>query len=478
MKALLIGIDGGDKRILDFFDKPYYRELKQRTHSRAAEEDLVGRGWAKIMTGLGQEATGAFYMAPKLDGTCQFSPGFRMKDCIEVHGIKPIWDLMGRRGCKVGIMNVPTTTPVFKVNGFLIGSAGAGLYEIEGIPASIIPGLKQNGYVMDIRLKPSGIRRLEDLFDRLKAMESIRAKTFVQLCKEQGTEFGFVVDRGTTVIQYLAMGEIEQLMAEKRGDRRAWRVSERLRDLLHDYYSQLDNNIRFVVEALMPEHLIITADHGHAPYTHRGNMDAFLRRHGWLTKGSVPVRALRKARARGAHYLPDGTLKDALSWLFKEPESWFVRDKTKAFGTYHCSGVYINDSRRFGGPVPEGQEMRALVREICGTFNASSEAGLYGMQARPYRERHMSARFADQLPDIIIEHPDSIFFDGRTTQLIRPNPNYGPLPPLEDVDEDMFTGQKGRHPVLLMDFGTQALVRQDDPRDLTIVYHLIDRIFR
>jgi hypothetical protein len=161
-----------------------------------------------------------------------------------------------------------------------------------------------------------------------------------------------------------------------------------------------------------------------------------------------------------------------------EAECGFVREKTKAFGYYDCSGVYINDMRRFGGPVQEGRAARMLVDEICATFNASRDANVYGMRARPHRQHHLGARFSDSLPDIVIEKPDSIFFDSRSNQLVRPNPNYGPLPRLRKVNEDTFSGQKGRHPILLMDFKTQALLREDDPHDLTLVYHLVDRMFR
>ncbi len=480
MKTLIIGIDGGDERILDFFNQPYYAELKSRFHSHRLQEDLFSRGWAEIMTGLVGWDTRAFYMSPKLDGTTNLSVSFNMSEAQNNSKVKTIWNLLGEKGYKVGIMNVPTTTPAPQVNGFLIGSAGGGLDKVEGIPdalvypSSLIPELEKNDYIVDTRLHSSGITGIEDLFDRVNTMERRRTETFVKLCREQNTDFGFVVNTGIRTIQYLAMSEIEKLMASENMNK-----ERQIEYLLQDLYAKLDQNIQLLIDKLQPEHVIITADHGQAPYKYRGNINVFLEHHGWFIKPSASTSLLVRMKRQIKKFLPKNTqsaLTKKMPSAIRTRSFRFDTKKTRAFGHYYIPGIYINDAVRFGGPVRE-EELPSIVDAICDTFNRSAEAVEYGMSAHPYRAKHQDAPFADYLPDIIIEKPDTIFFDSKGDKLILPNPNYGPIPDLCNVNEDMFTGIKGRHPILLMDPKTHALLRDEDPSDLTVVYRLIDRIF-
>ena len=52
MELLIIGIDGGDERIIRGMDMPFLQSLIEKSHSRKLTEDIYSRGWAEIMTGL------------------------------------------------------------------------------------------------------------------------------------------------------------------------------------------------------------------------------------------------------------------------------------------------------------------------------------------------------------------------------------------------------------------------------------------
>ena len=83
---------------------------------------------------------------------------------------------------------------------------------------------------------------------------------------------------------------------------------------------------------------------------------------------------------------------------------------------------------------------------------------------------------ADHLPDIILDKPDEFHCVGHG-DFIRPNPNYGPIPELSEVKEDMFTGQKGRNPLFVCNQSLAKLVETEDKMDLTLVYKLSKRVF-
>jgi predicted AlkP superfamily phosphohydrolase/phosphomutase len=448
----------------------------------------LSRGWAEILTGKVGWDTRAYYMSPCLDGSHRFSESFHLSDLLSNPDVNLLWKTVGDRGYKVGIMNAPTTTPAAKLNGFLIGSAGGGLGEVKGYPnelfypKSILDTLKNNEYIVDTRLLISGIKDIKTLFNRVNEMEARRTNTFIELCKQQGTDFGFIVNTGIRTIQYLAMSEIESLIDASENNNKLSDHLLTFNNLLEDLYRKLDHNIEQLIHELKPDHIIITADHGQSPFKYKANINVFLEQHGWLKKQSNPSANITSSIQKYAKkYLSRRFIKSLQRIAPKEistrPPS-FNQEISKAFGHYYISGIYINDTRRFNGPIKEGHELDTLVYQICDTFNNTSEADTFSMKAVPFRSKHCDTNFSDYLPDILIEKPDSIFFSGDGNKLIYPNPSYGPIPDdLKIVGSDMYSGIKGRHPILLMDNKTSALLRDDDPTNLTVVYKLIDRIF-
>jgi predicted AlkP superfamily phosphohydrolase/phosphomutase len=377
-------------------------------------------------------------------------------------------------------MNVPTTTPARSVEGFIIGSAGGGLTEVNeysgnlAYPAEVIPILEKHNYIVDTRFRVSGIRDLHELFDKVIKMERIRADTFVELCQQQTVDLGFLVNTGIRTIQYLAMSEIEPLLNGDNPDPESEKLITKL-------YKEMDKIIESIITRLEPEHVIITADHGQAPMKYRANANRFLERHGWfIRKKAASTSMMGWVHKSVRKVMPKKlltSLRKNLPAQVTAPPTPFDRDKTIAFGQYYVSGIYINDSDRFGGPV-EQDEVARYTDQIMQAFNDSPEATTYNMRAEKYRSLYSNEPYSAQLPDLIIHKPDPIFFDGRGEEFVEDNPVYAPLP--EDLDEvfsDMFTGTKGSHPIMYMDTSTAALLNEEDPIDLTVTYKLVDRLF-
>jgi hypothetical protein len=161
------------------------------------------------------------------------------------------------------------------------------------------------------------------------------------------------------------------------------------------------------------------------------------------------------------------------SWerLF-DPIVW---KRTKAFGHRYIPGIYLNDERFCGSAFTE-QERNDLVRSICSDFGNTQEAAEHGMSARPYRSEHPDARFNNLLPDVWVDKPDEVFFEG-VGSFISPNMQYGPVYDLKAVDRDMYTGQKGRHALCFVDGKTLSYLEDSDPKDLRVVYRLVERSF-
>jgi len=148
--------------------------------------------------------------------------------------------------------------------------------------------------------------------------------------------------------------------------------------------------------------------------------------------------------------------------------------QTRAFGVRYVPGIYINDQERFGGPVKTHPERNLIVEEIIQAFNKDDNVKKHGLSAREYRALYKAATYEALLPDIWIDHPDTVFFE-QHGPFIQPNVDYGPIKGLEDVERDMLTGIKGRYPLLCVSSDLANLASDDDARDLTLAYKLIIR---
>ena len=59
MKYFLIGIDGAQEELFSRFNLPFIKENLSKGLSINLEEDLIGRGWSEICTGVHASASGA-----------------------------------------------------------------------------------------------------------------------------------------------------------------------------------------------------------------------------------------------------------------------------------------------------------------------------------------------------------------------------------------------------------------------------------
>mgnify|MGYP001960876493 CR=1 FL=1 len=488
MKMLIYGIDGGDLEIMKTFDMPFVHQFLKENENVDLTVDLYNRGWVEILTGKEGKDTRGFYMSPVLDGSHRCATKFSMKELENDPDIVPLWQLAEQKGVKYCIMNVPTTTPVPQTkNGIVVGSAGGGLNKVDGIPEILVSDektreyLESKNYIVDIRIPNEDIDETEELFRQLKIMEDIRTDCFVEICKEERVEFGFLANRGTTIAEYLARSEIESYAALKEmdefmpnGGEKSW-----VHEHLEEHFSALDNNIRKLYEELKPEHFIITADHNMVPNKYKANLSPFLLKNGWLVYKSSSsllssVKRFVKKFFKGESI---GKVTSKLAPTVRESLKPYDWKKSVAFGHTFVSGIFINDYERFGGPVRSDKEIKRIVDDICTRFNESVEARELGLAAVCYRAKYHGAKFEKYLPDIVINGAEGIFFDERATKIITRNVNYGAVPKdLKLVTHAAYTGDKGVNPVCIVNRELLDRVIPEDYKNLTLVYRLVERV--
>lgn len=479
LKLLVIGIDGADARVIDGMPMPFLQNLLASGKNYDARVDLWSRGWAEIFTGKHGRDTGAFYHRPTCAGKYEFTESFNLNCLAGNEAVRPIWDELSDKGFRVGVMNIPTTLPAPEVNGFFVSGVGGGsdksgensIPPEACYPTSVKKTLEENGYILDIRRAKSGITDLPAFFQKIKDMEKKRTESFIHLAEAHQIDFGFVGYVGLSRVCYLLMADILELISNTE------RETTEAGRLIQDFFSYQDELLKELVRELSPEGILLVSDHGMAPYTHNVNLNAFLVERGWQKRNESMNGWIREAGKAMKKCLPV-RFRRKLGKKIPAVRQFvggqnYIPDQTTAIATRYISGIYLND-RRFGGPpVTDG-----ITDEIVKSFNEYEAAKRHGMTAVSYASKYKGCHSECFLPDIWIEHPDSIFFTD-AGPFVAPNPQYKPFDTFAYVVSDMNSGIKGTRPIFCLagDAPDEELETSGNG-DLTQAYELIRKYMR
>jgi len=477
MKLLVIGVDGGDKKIINAMAMPYLQEALRQGINLELEEDLWSRGWAEILNGRHGRDTGGFYYKPALDGSHDMSAHFGTEN-HEVDGLEPLWRKLASAGYKVAFMNVPTTMPAPKVDGFFVSGAGGGFNPKDGLPNvacypdETLKFLRELAYPWQIRFMSSGIKDIDKFMNAAEMTVDKRTNAFLEFCKKYNPDFAFLVHTENTPIQNLAMVEIEEMIKNHGVPKNSFQKR------IGKFCTNLDTSIRGVVDKIRPEYVMIVSDHGASPRLTSVNMNRFLQDIDLQTKKRASVRTVRSLAKQLAYLLPK-RLRRILTRSAHEVAKELNRpnidwSKTVAFGARYVPGVYVNDRSRFGGPVSGDDEIARLSQEVIDAFNKTEVALKYDLHARRYRSQYPTCGHNALLPDVWVDSPDSVFFEG-DGPFAQPNSDYHTIESLNDVTRALFTGIKGRKPLACVDKGLKNCIDPSDPPDLTQIYRIIER---
>ena len=343
---------------------------------------------------------------------------------------------------------------------------------MDGIPTEMCDSeitrkaLESNSYEVEIRFITSGIKDPEIFFNALNNMMEKRVNAFIDLCKSQKTQFGFLALRASANLQYVVMREIQAYMD-------GTLKNEYWKSLLENHYKLLDRLVEKIFTTLEPSEFIITSDHGQVPLKNHINFNVLLKDLGYLKYSKSFKYELKYLLKSIRNYFGNLILKKNYSPP-SSPSIDFTR--TRVFGFWYSNGLYINDYDRFKGPVKsEGYE--ELVNEVCDTINSYPECVLNNIKATPLRASQRDAKFQENIPDIWIDAPDTFFFRNVGKEFIQKNKWYKPMKKrdLKTAPTSMFTGIKGKKPLCLISPGLEQFVTVEDALDLSVVYNITKR---
>ena len=482
MKMLVIGMDGGHIEAFQRGWTPFIASLIERSDVADIHEDLIGRGWSKIVTGEDATITGATYDRPDLDGTHGWSLNFKLNDIPGIGTkIKPIWQKLNERGHKVGIMHVPTSFPAPKVNGFFISGGGGGKAVIQDptpelcYPICTHKYLLNNGYIVDERLGSLlAEKKLYDenkFFERLLLMARKRAEIFTSLAQDYNIDFGFVVfQQSTNIAEFLVQPEINSALNENR-----LRDSS-LINAAQSFYAKFDKQIKKLCNSFPDAEIILTSDHGRAVRNWSFNPNALLQDI-MLQKPSEKNRGVFDIILITKKLIPFSlrTYIRNTRYVKKAFESLvtFNSKESKAFSTLigDCHhGIWVNDDKRFGGPVT-ANEVENVKSEIVKRISANSEARKHNVTATVRANLEGAIYF----PDVILDIPDGYVSSNDSKIAFKEfkTPN-GPHKVDIVTKGQLLSGKSSKAMAVLVDGKWD--MSNSTPNDLTIVHnHILSR---
>jgi predicted AlkP superfamily phosphohydrolase/phosphomutase len=430
MKVLLIGMDGASKNTFERGWTPYISQLLTDGKDLGLRTDLYSRGWLEIATGKHSSKTTAVYDGPKCNGSLEWSEQFKINDIPGLgESVKPIWQQLNEKGYRVGVMNLPTTFPAPAVDGFFVSGGGGGGPVVDKpvpelcFPKSIVNDLLEEEYIVDERVTQLVVEKKlsssNEIYKRLANKNDKRTNSFIRLSKKFQVDFGFIVYKTSSVLaESLVQVDWHKYL---NGDNTA---DKELLLAIENYYKKFDLEIEKLHKAFPSAMLIFVADHGMIRRTHSVNPNRFLVSRGFQVENIVnnSVVTVFNSLKRLLPFRLKKFLKkrSGINRLATNSVS-FDSSKTQAFcrtfGDWRY-GIYINDEKRFGGPV-KVEDIAGIAMRIVNKFNSYLSVSEHAITVKinDFTEARNN-QSPSWLPDIFIDVPDGYLITDKTQEII------------------------------------------------------------
>lgn len=445
IKVFVIGIDGATFDIIN----PLINEGKLPNISRLMREGSYGTlqssipplsptAWSSFMTGTNPAKHGILdFLGRQPDSyLANFYNASNRQE-------KAIWALAGMHDRKVGIMNVPSTYPPDKVNGFMIsgmdtpGSANDYIY-----PASLEKELKQEvgGFKLEgIKLSDFGDYSESWSKELLDCLEN-RFVVAKYLLQKKDWDLFMVVFEATDRVQhsYWEDKEYKNFLAtdRKKGDHK----------LVCEVYEIVDKKLGVLLEDLDEDvRVVVLSDHGFGPVNKAVRLNLWLAQQGYLSFGhsSQGLRQrLMSAKAKikeSAWFKESRILKNIIriKKSIKATQSVglnLLQDvdwtNTRAYCIGGTGNIFINlNGREPAGLVQPGAEYESIVGELREKLNEFTDP-LTGTKLFSHvhkRSEIYKGKSIVKAPDLLLEWSHGYAFIGEREL---GNNNYG--------EKDMF----------------------------------------
>ena len=414
-RVLVIGWDGADWRLLQPLIEQGYLPNLQQCLGRAAHGELTSTippvtaaAWGSFMTGLAPSGHGLLGWQLPLDAGLK-------RSWINATAIQAptLWEMLGRAGRRLGVLNVPLTYPPPALNGELVSgmltpSVAAHFTHPPELKDALLRALP--GYVFDVEMQRTerdtrSARGVQRFLDELERALDHRERALEFLWERGPFDFFMTVletpDRLQHALYQFASGQA----TESRAD---WPA---VRDAVVALYRRCDAVLGWLLDRSDEETtVLLLSDHGFGPLRAVWHLNDWLAAGGymrWLAGTEGPSRLA--SRLRGVV----GSVKHRL------PAKWVERGRA-ALGPRHAvdwpatvayaglpteEGIWLNvRGREPLGIVEPGAAYEALRDGLLDAVRAFRDpySGEPVVERAYRREEVHRGPFAWRAPDIVL----------------------------------------------------------------------------
>ena len=407
-KVLVIGLDGATWNVIKLWINsgklPTFRMLMENGtwgYLESTIPPLTIPAWSSIATGLNPKKLGfSTFMIKKGYKFYPFSFFFKKK--------RNIWDFLSFKNKKVCVVNVPSITSPYPINGYIVpGWLYIGRFSTY--PPNLYKELNHvcNGYqtIADVILKNEGVIKLDDKKYIRKSYELLEKqfRCFKYLIKNKEWDFAFFVFTEPDTTQH-----------------RFWHKKE----IILNTYKKLDSYLEELLSLIDKDTILfIVSDHGFGGVEYLFNINEWLIKEGYLklkkyykkiylhfllrfiektrlfslTKKIIDILPLSIFKLIRKHILPT---------KFEELDIDWKNTKAFAYGNFGC--IWLNVKGREPNGTVDYQKYDEIREEIIRKLkNLKLNGKRLNIQVFKKEEIYPEATKNDNLPDLIILPTDN-----------------------------------------------------------------------
>lgn len=407
-KVFVLGIDGGSWSLLgSLMDQGYMPNLKKVCENgvsgflQSTCPPYTGPAWVSSITGMNPGKHGVFGFTSKRKGESN-------RALVSSRTIKApkIWQYLEKAGKRAGLINVPVTYPVERLNGFMIpGFLTPQEKRDFTYPATLYKELLQEigTYIINVRIagrKMNTEEQFNTFIDDIIFCTRKRFQAMKVLWSKYSPDYFMIVFTCLDKLQHMFWK-----FMDRENPLYLSPTAKKARSKLFEVYEVVDEIIGYIIREMdKTTTLYIISDHGFGPYEKRVYLNKWLSQQGLLSlKKSklymnklVHKMGLKKIRLPNRHI---GIAENPIDGCIDFTNTLFFSSDV------YEQGIYFNEGAE---PVQKGvsyEEARLRLRDNILALKDPSNGELFVDEVR-FREEVFWGPHVNQAPDLLLKMKD------------------------------------------------------------------------
>jgi predicted AlkP superfamily phosphohydrolase/phosphomutase len=314
--------------------------------------EISSASWSSIVTGKNPGEHGIFGFTDLIQGTYSLSfPNYRNLKA------KPFWQMQTQK--KHVIINVPSTYPAEKLNGFLVSGFVSLDLDKAVQPVEYLSLLQEMDYQIDVdsnkayKSMPLFIRSLFKTHDK-------RVELYRKLWEK--------LDWDTFMLVFTGSDRLEHFLIDAYDDPEHKFHSEFLQ-----YFEKIDEAIGEINEKLTEtDKLLMLSDHGMEPISYNVNINTYLHEQGFLQLGDNPKKRYNN--------IQKGSIAFAL-----DP-----------------SRIYLNRAGKYPNGTVQPNEEEKIIEDLIHLFSDFKHEGEQVFKNIFRKEEIYQGKYLNTAPDVVL----------------------------------------------------------------------------